>query len=282
MNKQKQTKRRAVLYEMRLMSADEIRQAGHYIELGVKLDNPFFKGRDSDPFLLALGIPNYVWSEICEYKSYLVNDSTLDVLKPGAYLSPIEVIKMRIKYGNAFTAESGAAAALPILKRFDVDAYVTSIERDRKNLGERPRDPFKKAMRERLQFLAKNQQNFVDLGCQLEWRLLEVLPVVDEPQMEPFYRQIRTLAEKLQSYKELNAPNSLICKTQFQMQTELAKVTHIFSQLLGQDSERLRDHAPGFAIQSEFQTEPTLLVKYACGVGIKLLSRKGDGSEKLG
>ncbi len=176
----------------------------------------YFKGIPSRLGLILDMSPRSL-EEIIYYASYVVIEPGETPLEKKQLLNEFEYRDYRLEYGNAFRAEIGADAIKLLLKDVDLAGEVAEL---REFLHTATGQKRTRAIR-RLDIM----DSFLYSGNDLEWMVLDVLPVIP-PELRPMvqldggrfatsdmndlYRRVINRNNRLKNLLELNAPHIIV------------------------------------------------------------------------
>jgi hypothetical protein len=274
--KTKQRKR----YRIEIMSPQEIRNTGHFIDLGVHLANPFFEMPYVRSISRILSLEESMWQDLRNWKQYIVTQSDTEAIKVKSFLDFKNYWQTIRSSGHCFQVEVGAKAVLPLLRSFSLDNKLNELN-DRLNaIGKRSRAATKKIEREILEGLLAKYLPLQQSATQPEWLLYSVLPVVDLPVLSSHYEIISETMDQLTFYRAEGAPPPVIEEQCLQLQMNIDDLHKTLKRELADDYSIIQQHVPGVVTGDQCLTDFTLVQKLCFAFGLKITEEVQD--ERLG
>jgi len=274
--KTKQRKR----YRIEIMSPQEIRNTGHFIDLGVHLANPFFEMPYVRSISRVLGLEESMWQDLRNFKQYIVTQSDTEAIKVKSFLDIKNYWQAIRSVGPCFQVDAGAKAVLPLLRSFSLDNKLNELN-DRLNaIGKRSRAATKKIEREILEGLLAKYLPLQQSATQPEWLLYSVLPFVDLPVLSSHYEIISDTCERLNFYRAEGAPPPVIEEQCLQLQMNVDHLHKMLKRELADDYSLIQQHVPGVVTGDQCLTDFAMVQKLGFALGVKVSEEVQD--ERLG
>ena len=150
-------------------------------------------------------------------KFYLKTKEEISSIKPLQIISEVEYQELSLKYGEIFSAGTGAESLLKIFKKVNLKEEIKKLE---EKLEKTPTSE-KKKMLKRLKFM----QGLIYSGIKPEWMFLQVLPVLPpdlrsmvqleggryaSSDLNDLYRRVINRNNRLKYLLEISAPEAIV------------------------------------------------------------------------